>query len=174
MPFCEKCGKEVPSDTDFCPNCGTPTARPATITPTLRSVDLGPRAVAAIIDHIIIFIAAIILRLIVAAIMFPFFWTFDVGAFFGLFGLNWVLWILYFTYFEGSQGQTPAKRWRNIKVVREDGSSIDYGTALVRNILRIIDALPIVYILGAILIAVTDKRQRLGDIVAKTLVIRVR
>jgi uncharacterized RDD family membrane protein YckC len=171
MPFCGKCGKELPAEADFCPNCGSPTVRSAVTSTGLKPIGLGSRAVAAIIDHIIIFIAAMILRLAVAALTFPFFWTFDMSAYFGLFGLNWLLWILYFTYFEGSQGQTPAKRWLNIKVVRDNGSTINYTTALIRNILRIIDALPIVYILGAILIAVSEKRQRLGDIVAKTQVI---
>ncbi len=170
MPFCQKCGKEITSDTNFCSNCGASVVTTTIPTPSLQTVSLGTRAIAAIIDHIMIFIVALVLRLIIAAIMFPFFWAFRPDVFFGLFGLNWVLWILYFTYFEGSRGQTPAKKWLKIKVVREEGSPIDYGTALVRNILRIIDALPIVYIIGAILIVVTDKKQRLGDIVAKTLV----
>jgi len=42
----------------------------------------------------------------------------------------------------------------------------------VRSILRIIDSLPAIYILGIILIAATDKRQRLGDMLAKTIVVK--
>lgn len=95
MPYCQKCGSEIPYDASFCPACGAPVdksaARPAAVSPDLQVADIGPRAVAAIIDHIIIFIIAIILRLIIAAIMFPFFWTFKPAAYFGLFGLNWVL-----------------------------------------------------------------------------------
>jgi uncharacterized RDD family membrane protein YckC len=42
----------------------------------------------------------------------------------------------------------------------------------VRNLLRIIDHLPTLYILGIILIAATDKKQRLGDMLGKTLVVK--
>jgi len=60
-----------------------------------------------------------------------------------------------------------------VKVVKEDGSPCDFGSALVRSILRIVDSLPAIYILGIILIAATEKKQRLGDMLAKTIVVKV-
>jgi len=58
-------------------------------------------------------------------------------------------------------------------VVREDGAKIDYRDSTVRNILRIIDAIPyfIPYLLGAILIWSSDRKQRLGDRVGRTIVV---
>jgi uncharacterized RDD family membrane protein YckC len=75
---------------------------------------------------------------------------------------------------EGAYGQTVGKMAVKIKVLREDGSKIDYADSAARNILRPIDALPYVipYLLGAILIWSSDKRQRLGDRVAHTVVVR--
>jgi len=58
-----------------------------------------------------------------------------------------------------------------IKVVREDGRPIDMNQALTRNILRIIDGF-IGYLIGAILIWRSDKKQRLGDRWAKTVVVK--
>ena len=76
---------------------------------------------------------------------------------FGIIGVMWLLWLIYFTYFEGTSGQTIGKKLTHIRVVKEDGSRCDFGSALVRNILRIVDHLPFLYILGIILIAATDK-----------------
>jgi uncharacterized RDD family membrane protein YckC len=77
----------------------------------------------------------------------------------------------YFALMEGSRGQTIGKMITKIKVVREDGRPIDMNQALVRNILRIIDGL-FAYLIGAILIWRSDKKQRLGDSVAKTVVVK--
>ena len=83
-----------------------------------------------------------------------------------------IIYIAYFTYLEGTRGQTIGKRVMGIKVVKEDGSPIDMGTAFIRNILRVIDGL-IAYLVGAILIWMSHKKQRLGDRAAKTVVIKV-
>jgi len=85
--------------------------------------------------------------------------------------------IIFFGYYilqEGAYGQTVGKMAVKIRVVREDGTKIDYSDALVRNILRIIDAIPYVipYLLGAILIWPSDKKQRLGDRAAHTVVVK--
>ena len=82
-----------------------------------------------------------------------------------------IVYLAYFTYLEGSRGQTIGKMITKIKVVREDGGKIDMNQALTRNILRIIDGL-ILYLVGAILIWRSDKKQRLGDRVAKTVVVK--
>jgi uncharacterized RDD family membrane protein YckC len=62
-----------------------------------------------------------------------------------------------------------------IKVLRgADFSPISHGAALVRSILLYIDVIPFVipYLLGAILIWISDKKQHLGDRVAHTVVVK--
>jgi len=70
-------------------------------------------------------------------------------------------------------GQTVGKMAVKIKVVKEDGTKISYIDALVRTVLLVIDAIPyfIPYLLGAILIWSSGKKQRLGDRVAHTIVV---
>lgn len=85
--------------------------------------------------------------------------------------LSFAFYIAYYTYLEGTRGQTIGKMITKIKVVRENGSPIDMEQAFKRNILRVIDGL-FVYIIGAILIWRSDKQQRLGDRVAKTVVVK--
>ncbi len=86
--------------------------------------------------------------------------------------LYFIIYIGYYTYLEGSKGQTIGKMITKIKVVREDGKPIDMNQAFTRNILRIIDGL-FAYLIGAILIWRSDKKQRLGDSIAKTVVVKV-
>ncbi|MGZ4920074.1 MAG: RDD family protein [Halobacteriota archaeon] len=85
-----------------------------------------------------------------------------------------IIWFLYFVLMEGTYGQTVGKMAVKIKVVRVTGLKIDYTDAVVRNILRIIDAIPyfIPYLLGAILIWTSDTKQRLGDRAAHTVVVK--
>jgi len=85
--------------------------------------------------------------------------------------LSFAFYIAYYTYLEGTRGQTIGKMITKIKVVREDGTPIDMEQAFKRNILRVIDGL-FVYLIGAILIWRSDKQQRLGDTVAKTVVVK--
>lgn len=85
--------------------------------------------------------------------------------------LSFVIYIAYFTYLEGTRGQTVGKMVTRIKVVREDGGRIDMNQSFTRNILRIIDGL-IFYLVGAVLIWRSDKKQRLGDSVAKTVIVK--
>ena len=72
---------------------------------------------------------------------------------------------------QGNKRQTVGKIVTKIKVVREDGGEIDISTAFIRNILRIVDGL-FVYLVGAILIWRSSKKQRLGDMIAKTVVVK--
>ena len=82
-----------------------------------------------------------------------------------------VFYIGYYTYLEGSRGQTIGKMITKIKVVREDGKPIDMNQAFTRNILRIVDGL-IGYFIGAILIWRSNTKQRLGDFLANTIVVK--
>ncbi|USZ69542.1 RDD family protein [Halorussus salilacus] len=79
--------------------------------------------------------------------------------------------IVYHTAFEGYYGQTVGKRLRGIVVVKRDGSPVTWTAAVIRNFLRIVDMLPIFYIVGVVVAYVTDDRQRVGDLAGRTVVV---
>ena len=85
----------------------------------------------------------------------------------------------YFIVFEWLwNGQTPGKRLLKLRVIREDGRPLTLWEAIARNLLRIGDAMPgfviPVYSVGLIVIFLSSRDQRLGDIFAGTVVIRER
>jgi uncharacterized RDD family membrane protein YckC len=71
-------------------------------------------------------------------------------------------------------GRTPGKRLNGLQVVRSGGRPITLVRSAIRNILRLIDILPGFYAIGMGFIFATRHNQRLGDLVAGTLVVRVR
>ena len=187
MPFCPKCGRENPPDAKFCVNCGAalgeaaaPTPQPSGYAPPMPLADLGSRIIAGLVDYIIIGIIAGILSIFAFApwmgagptMMGGLGWPGWFGGMFAIMLVMWLLWLVYFTYFEGTSGQTIGKGLMHVRVLKESGARCDIGSALIRNILRIVDHLPFLYILGMILIAATEKRQRLGDMLAKTIVVK--
>src|SRR5437899_7155919 len=82
----------------------------------------------------------------------------------------------YFVFFEWLwSGQTPGKRWLKLRVIREDGRPISFFEAMVRNLLREFDIMPFpFYSVGLISVFATAKDQRVGDLVAGTVVVRER
>ncbi len=188
--FCESCGArlERPSAPSRPP---APAQAPQTAPPYAPGYETPPyyapgavspyqgvaiRFVATLVDYIIIGIIAIVLSS-------PFFGTalitnpttnaviigpgYVVGMLVAL-----TVFFLYFTFLEGRNGQTVGKMAVKIKVVREaDGSLIDYEDAAVRTVFRLIDGI-LAYLIGAILIWSSDKKQRLGDQVAHTVIVR--
>ena len=88
-----------------------------------------------------------------------------------------IVMVFLFTYtflLEGYWGQTIGKKVLGIVVIKEDGSKCDYKASITRNLLRIIDILPESYIIGLISIAASDKRQRIGDRLADTIVVETK
>ena len=86
-----------------------------------------------------------------------------------------IIYILYYTYFEGKHGQTVGKKLSRIKVIdKETKNQIGYKNAFIRTVARLIDSLPIAYILGIIVIRYTEKNQRIGDIISKAIVIKTK
>jgi uncharacterized RDD family membrane protein YckC len=71
-----------------------------------------------------------------------------------------------------ASGRTPGKRWNGLRVVRDGGQPIGLLASAARNLLRLVDWLPSCYLVGIISILVSAKNQRLGDIVAGTVVVR--
>lgn len=81
--------------------------------------------------------------------------------------------LLAFAYAEGAWGTTPGKKLMGLRVVGIDGEPCGFGRALVRNVLKLADGF-FNFNVGLLLAALTDTRQRLGDMAARTVVIRVR
>jgi len=87
--------------------------------------------------------------------------------------IMFALWIAYFTYFESTTGQTLGKKALGLRVVSTStGRPPDLAHSLVRNILRIVDWLPFLFLLGFLIALITPNKQRLGDVVADTMVLR--
>jgi uncharacterized RDD family membrane protein YckC len=86
-----------------------------------------------------------------------------------------VFFLLAFAYFFGTElawAQTVGKRVMKLRVVMDDGRKLSAGPALVRNLVRVIDWLPILYVVGAVAVFATGpRRRRLGDLAARTKVV---
>lgn len=81
----------------------------------------------------------------------------------------------YFALFEAFwHGQTPGKRIMKIRVIQQTGRPVSLFESLARNLVRIIDMLPTAYAIGVICMFITKRQQRLGDLIAGTLVVHER
>jgi uncharacterized RDD family membrane protein YckC len=68
-------------------------------------------------------------------------------------------------------GRTPGKRLAGLRVVRTDGAPVGLVESLARNLLRVVE-LPLGYAPAILAVALGPRRQRVGDLVAGTLVVR--
>ena len=83
-----------------------------------------------------------------------------------------VLYSGYYALFEIFwNGQTPGKRLVRLRVISDSGRPVTVYEAVVRNLLRIIDQLPGLYVVGIISVFLTARNKRVGDIVAGTVVV---
>ena len=71
------------------------------------------------------------------------------------------------------RGQTFGKKLFRLRVVDAEGLKLQFHQIAIRNLLRFIDTLPFVYLVGGVSCWITRKNQRLGDIAANTLVVRL-
>ena len=69
------------------------------------------------------------------------------------------------------QGRTPGKRMMGLAVVHGNGAPLGFNGSLVRNLLRTADLFPMFYLTGFLVMLITRRAQRLGDLAADTLVI---
>jgi uncharacterized RDD family membrane protein YckC len=93
--------------------------------------------------------------------------------FFGLFiaSLLWgVLVLAAYSYFEGRWGKTPGKWLLGIRVLGTDLRPCGFGRAFLRNLLTFVDGF-FSFLVGALLVALTENWQRLGDLAARTIVV---
>jgi uncharacterized RDD family membrane protein YckC len=152
-------------------------------TPELVDIEMsvagiGSRFVALLVDYVIwaiFFIALVVVTSVVDPSL----------ARFSKLGQKWetAIFILipfllywgYFTLFEAFwNGRTPGKRVAKIRVIQKSGRGIGLFEAMTRNLLRVVDQIPVIYAVGVICIFVTRHHQRLGDMAAGTLVVHER
>lgn len=89
--------------------------------------------------------------------------------------LNFLMVWGYFALFEAYwKGQTPGKRVMKLRVLKDSGRSITLFEAMARNLLRIVDSLPSMYVVGLITMVCNRSNKRLGDFVAGTIVVHER
>lgn len=88
----------------------------------------------------------------------------------GAFLLEWFYPLLFEIY---RQGQTPGKKSCGLAVVHDDGRPVGWHAAFVRNTLRAVDFLPLLYAAGFVSTLFNRQGKRLGDLAAGTLVVYV-
>ena len=130
---------------------------------------LGERIVGYLIDSLVVIGYLIVLALL--------FWAFESSHIFG--DYTWITMILYFPIYFYSlafevfmNGQSVGKRVMNIRVISIDGAKPTLGQFIIRWLFRLIDISFSFFMCGTICIAVSERKQRVGDMVAGTAVIK--
>lgn len=85
--------------------------------------------------------------------------------------LQILLGVVYFLVPEAMFGATPGKWWTHLKVVRLDGGPLAWRDVALRNVLRVIDYQPFLYLVGGTVLLLTAGSQRIGDLAAGTTVV---
>ena len=90
--------------------------------------------------------------------------------------LAFVLWLAlgigYHAVLEWRFGQTVGKYLVGITVRDDDGSPLSFRSSLVRNALRLVDFLPVFYVVGIVALLLSDVYRRVGDRLGNTVVVR--
>lgn len=106
---------------------------------------------------------------IVLAIVLSMFGKFGWGLLLvGLFLIEWFYPVLFEVY---RHGVTPGKRAMGLCVVNDDGTPVGWSASMIRNLLRYVDFLPVLYGFGLISMLLHPDFKRLGDIAAGTRVV---
>lgn len=132
----------------------------------------GNRGFAAVLDFLLAAVIAF-----TALVLLSWAGAFNQASFFVLGGLTLIVTLVliwsYFILLEWLwNGQTIGKRAYRLRVINEDGSPAQFTAVLIRNLLRVVDFLPALYGVGVLVIVLSPKSQRLGDIAAGTYVVR--
>lgn len=133
----------------------------------LRPAGVMPRAAAWAID--------LLIRLTATALLLVLFGLLGAGAGAGLsllliFAMYWLYPILFEVL---RDGQTIGKRAIGLRVIHANGTPVGWLASIVRNLMRTVDMLPVLYGFGAVAGLLDPQGRRLGDMVAGTLVVHV-
>jgi uncharacterized RDD family membrane protein YckC len=123
-------------------------------------VDLACIAVMIYIAYMLLALIAAINRDFASALLIALYFLISIG--YGI-ATEW-LW----------RGQTVGKRLLKLRVMDSAGLRLQFSQVVIRNLLRFVDNIPLLYALGGVVCVVSRHGQRLGDIAANTIVIRLR
>jgi uncharacterized RDD family membrane protein YckC len=83
-----------------------------------------------------------------------------------------LLYFLYHPVLETTmKGRTPGKRAAGIRIVTTEGQTPDVSALLIRNVFRLIDSLPLFYVVGLACVLLSARQVRIGDMAAGTLLV---
>ena len=82
------------------------------------------------------------------------------------------LWGYYMVFEIAMNGQSPGKRALGLRVIKVHGYPISFSDSAIRNLVRIVDFLPLFYGIGLLAMLLNKNWQRLGDLAAGTLVVK--
>lgn len=128
----------------------------------LRVAGPVPRALALVLDALI--------RAGLYLVLVPLIALADLGMGLMLIGFFLLEWF-YPVVFEMRWGATPGKRAMGLTVVHDDGTPVGLSASMIRNLLRVVDALPLFYGVGLVSVLMDRDFRRLGDLAAGTLVL---
>jgi uncharacterized RDD family membrane protein YckC len=140
---------------------------------TLRVAGPGTRAYAFIIDwhiRLLIALAWVLAGLLTGLVVGGNFKKDALPLFFIVPAL--LLYFLYHPVLEVvMRGRTPGKRMAGARIVTLEGETPGTGALLMRNLFRLIDCMPGVYLVGLVCCIFTAQRVRIGDLAAGTLLV---
>lgn len=148
------------------------------VTITYELAILWQRIVAFLLDFLIVFVSAWILAFILygVAMLLIFILVLAFGPPSPVTLLRGGFPFVFIAYFTIStlklRGQTLGKRAMNLKVMKFNGQSLQLGDVLLRDLFLFVEALMTLGTLGSLLIGATERNQRLGDILANTVVVK--
>lgn len=158
---------------------------PENITFGYQIAGIGSRFLAALVDTTIILLLQILVNMVLIMVLAKGadlkgmlssgdFLTSSASWVIALMGLiSFFFFWGYYIFFEMLwNGQSPGKSLAKLRVIRADGTPITLTESIVRNLVRLIDFLPIYYGIGVVSMFINSQSRRLGDLAAGTLVIR--
>jgi uncharacterized RDD family membrane protein YckC len=134
---------------------------------------VGRRIGAALVDFAVLFVLFLVLGVLVGDSS-----SGDDGVSVNLEGAGFLVWLVvslgYYGVLEAINGQTLGKRALGIRVVADDGTTkASGGKVAIRTVLRLIDGIAFYAVALAVVLATGQRRQRIGDLAAGTIVRRV-
>lgn len=83
-----------------------------------------------------------------------------------------LIYLLYHPILESAMGgRTPGKRFAGLRLVTHNGNTPTFSAILIRNLFRLVDSLPMLYVLGCTSCIFSQHKQRIGDMAAGTMLV---